>query len=335
MALIGARLFLSRQGPDRYLVHKVIIAKAMARLRKDSPRRAYYIFMKILGTGLSGLVGSRIIELLSDHHSFENLSLDTGIDITKKDLVDTYIDRSDAPWVFHFAAITDVDGAEKEKELKEKSEAWVVNVLATEYIVEACKRTQKNLLYISTDFVFDGTREQYSEDDNPNPQSWYAITKYEGEKRVMALGSSALIIRIAFPYRVQFVGKKDFVSSIRNTLESGQKLLSPTDQLFTPTFIDDIAWAIDRLIQNNASGIFHVVGSQALSPFDAGQKIAKAFGLNVNLVKPTTFSQYYQGRAPRPFRAALKNDKITKFGVGMSTFDEGLATIASQPFKGN
>jgi dTDP-4-dehydrorhamnose reductase len=91
--------------------------------------------MKILGTGLSGLVGGRIVELLQDRYEFENLSLETGVDITKPGVVDEYIAKSEAPWVWHFAARTDVDGIEAEKSQGEHSLTWTVNVKATEHVM--------------------------------------------------------------------------------------------------------------------------------------------------------------------------------------------------------
>lgn len=283
--------------------------------------------MKILGTGLSGMVGSRVVELLSPSFQFENLSLETGVDITKKETVDQYIASSDAPWIFHFAARTDVDGAEKERTLKEKSPTWIVNVLATQYIIDACKRTGKKLLYISTDFVFDGTRDEYREEDLPNPLSWYAITKYEGERRVSSLRDHGLIVRIANPYRIDTFAKPDFVHKIIDRLKNHQEVVAANDQIFVPTFIDDIARALNILVENNASGVYHVVGGQALSPFAAAQKIAAVFGLDLSLVKSTTFAEYFAGRAPRPFHAHLKNDKITQLGVVMHSFDEVLPHI--------
>lgn len=286
--------------------------------------------MKIIGTGLSGLVGSRIVEILSQEHEFTNLSLDTGVDITDKDIVSGKIRESDAPWVFHFAAKTDVDGCEKDKASGREGDTWKINVSATEYIVEVCTVSKKRLLYISTDFVFDGTKDFYTENDTPHPLSWYAKTKYEGEKRVGALGDHSLIIRISFPYRAKFTGKTDFVAGIRNKLIDGQNIMTPGDQIIVPTFIDDIARAIHTLISSSASGIYHVTGSQALSPFDAGIKIARIFGLDGSLIGKTTFADYYKNRAPRPFHAVLKNDKIQKFGIKMSTFDEGLDTIKHQ-----
>lgn len=286
--------------------------------------------MNIIGTGLSGLVGSRVVELLSPAFSFEDLSLDTGVDITKADIVVPRIESSPAAWVLHFAAKTDVDGAEHERELGVQSSFWIVNVKATEYIVAACKRSGKRLLYVSTDYVFDGTKDVYTEEDAPNPQGWYAVTKYEGEKRVAELGDTSLIIRIANPYRAQFDTKPDFVAKIREKLAAGEHILSPSDQLFVPTFIDDIAQAIRTLMGQNASGVYHIVGSVALSPFAAAKAVARTFGLDQSLVTPTTFTSYFTGRAPRPFRAALKNDKITKLGVRMATFDEGLKEVKRQ-----
>lgn len=279
--------------------------------------------MNIIGTGLSGLVGSGVIEILSSRYGFEDLSLDTGVDITNEESVRERIEKSNAPWVFHFAARTDVDGAEKERELGEKGPTWIVNVVATQNIASVCRETGKRLLYISTDYVFDGTKEFYTEEDTPNPKGWYAFTKYEAELRV---GKDALIIRIANPYRKEFP-KLDFVRKIVETLENRQSVLAATDQVFVPTFIDDVALALEKLIEKNASGIYHVVGSQALSPYEAAVRIAEVFGFDSSLVGKTTFREYFEGRAPRPQRAVLKNDKIAKFGIEMHSFDEGLKLI--------
>ena len=286
--------------------------------------------MKIIGTGLSGLVGSRVVELLSPLFSFEDLSLDTGVDITKEAVVVSRIRASEASWVFHFAAKTDVDGAEKERELGEQSGTWIVNVCGTKYIVDACRQSGKRLLYVSTDYVFDGVSGVYTEEDIPNPQSWYAMTKYEGEKLVAELADRSLIIRIANPFRDHFLPRPDFVAKIREKLVAGEQITSPSDQLLTPTFIDDIAYAVKTLIDRNASGVYHIVGDDALSPFAAAKAVAKNFGFDTSLVRQTTFASYFAGRAPRPFRAHLKNDKITKFGVRMATFEEGLKEIKKQ-----
>ena len=110
-------------------------------------------------------------------------------------------------------------------------------------------------------------------------------------------------------------------------LSTGQPILGATDQLFVPTYIDDIATALDALISHNSSGLYHVVGSSALSPYDAGKMIAKMWGFADSLVQKTTFAQFFSSRAPIPQYAALKNDKISSLGVQMRTFEEGLQEV--------
>ncbi len=286
--------------------------------------------MNILGTGLSGLIGSRVTALLSPGFSFEDLSHKTGVDITQYDQVNEKIEASDAPWVFHFAAYTDVQGAEKEKELGKESAAWKVNVDATANIAEICKKTGKHLLYLSTDYVFDGQKKEYSESDTPNPQGWYTMTKYEGEKIVAGLGPLGLIVRISNPYRANPVGKRDWVHKMMDRLSTGQPISGPEDQLFVPTFVDDLAGVIRTLVEKNHSGIVHAGGGSALSPYQAAQKIAALYGYDMSLVTPNTFAKFSEGRAPYPQYAVLKNDTLTAWGISMRTFDDGLAEVKRQ-----
>lgn len=293
--------------------------------------------MKILGTGLSGLVGSRVVELLTPSHSFVNYSLEQGVDITNADDIISRITRqSDAPWVLHLAAYTNVQQAEADEAQGEQSSAWKVNVAATQNIVNACEATGKRLLYVDTDYAFDGSKMNYTEDDEIHPLGYYAKTKSEGARRVLTLGDKGLVIRISNPYRANPVGlpadrhgKKDFVHKMLERMQSGGDIVAPTDQLFVPTFIDDIAVAIDKLLSTEASGIYHVVGSQAISPFDAAKSIARTYGCDDALVKPTTFADYFMGKAPIPQYAVLANDKVTSLGVVMRGFDEGIRAVKS------
>jgi dTDP-4-dehydrorhamnose reductase len=283
--------------------------------------------MKLLGTGLSGMVGSFVTDKLKDEYEFENLSLETGVDITKPDVVNDYFSKSSASWVLHFAAVTDVDRAEQEKDLGEKSSAWIVNVGATETIVASCKKYNKKLLYISTDFVFHGGDHEYTEEDTPDPIGWYATTKYEGEKRVGELGENGLIMRIAFPYGALPGPKQDFVAKLRDRLKNKQPVTAPVDQMFVPTYLGDIAQGIQVLLRNNASGTYHVVGSTCLSSFEAAVSIAQTFGYDRSVIQRTTAATYYQGRALRAFQLRIGNAKIQKLGLKPLTFAEGLAKI--------
>lgn len=285
--------------------------------------------MNIIGTGLSGLVGSRVTELLSHEYHFTNLSLETGVDITDHTALAERISQSEAPWVFHFAAYTDVDQAENDRTAGTGGKVWKINVTATEHLVKLCSATGKRLLYVSTDYVFDGQKESYSESDEPDPEGWYGITKYEGELRVRELGKQGLIIRIANPYRSSWAGKPDFVHKVRLSLSDKNPISAPDDQIFVPTLIDDIAGAVRFLTQSSAYGIYHVVGSQMISPYLAVRLIAENFGITGITVHPVKFKQYFLNRSPRPLLAGLKNDKISKSGIRMNTFTDGLKIIRS------
>ncbi len=308
--------------------------------------------MKILGTGLTGLVGSRVVELLKNKYEFENLSRSSGVDITDKNQVLEKIKSSDAQIVLHLAAKTDVDGCEEDKALGQDGEAWKINVDGTKNIADVCSQIGKKLIYISTDFVFDGTPKNaylaseaftlapargassgqakaYAEKDFPNPINWYGQTKYEGEKIVKALKTPWIIARIAYPYRASFP-KMDFFRVILDRLEKGESIAAVTDHIFTPTFIDDLTFALNALINSNSQGIFHVVGSQSLTPYDAALLIAKTFNLDQNLISKTTRKEFFKEGAQRPFQLTLKNDKITKLGIKMKPFGEGLQKVKEQ-----
>lgn len=283
--------------------------------------------MRILGTGLFGLVGSRVAELLSPKYELEF----SKEDITDKDSIQKIIESSTSSFVLHLAAKTDVDGCEKDKEKGEEGDAWKINVLGTQNIADICAKSGKKLIYISTDFVFDGKKNTgYVEEDSPNPINWYGKTKYEGELRVQDSNCDFLIARIAYPYRANYDQKSDFARGLIEKIKNGAELSMITDHIMTPTYIDDIASALDTLIGKNESGIFHMVGDEAISPYDAAQIICKIFGFDKSKINETKREKFFQGRAPRGFNLYLKNDKIKRLGIKMRSFKEGILEIKNQ-----
>ena len=287
----------------------------------------------IFNIGGNGLVGSRISELLSPQYSVINVGPTQGVDITDSESVLQAIKQTNFENIVLLAAKADVDGCEEDKELGEEGEAWKINVEGTKNVVEACRQFSKKLFYISTDFVFNGEKEigeQYSEIDSPNPINWYAKTKYEGEKILQEKSENYCIIRIAYPYRSAFEQKKDFMRAIKGRLEQNLPVKAITDHYFTPTFIDDFVFALASLIEHDASGLYHVVGSQTLSPYDAALHIAETFNFDKNLISGTTRQEFFAGKAERPFNLSLNNAKITELGVKMKTFEEGLEEIKKQ-----
>lgn len=304
----------------------------------------------LLTIGGSGMVGSRVTELLTDRYTIIDESRETGFDITDMRSVLDKLRSSDAEWVVLYAAKADVEGCEKdrvrdaeflsgtlsENVILEEKTAWALNVLGARNVVNGCKETGKKLVYISTDFVFGGddTPEAgYTEESKPHPINWYGQTKYEAEQLVSGLPGVWAIVRLAYPYRAAFDMKKDFVRTFVSLLEAGKQLNLVTDHINNPTFIDDIASAMDAIFTSGEKGIYHVTGSSALSPYDEGLLVAKVFGLDETFLGKTTRKEFFKGRASRPFNLKMNNDKIEKMGVTMTGFEEGLEMVKMQMAK--
>jgi dTDP-4-dehydrorhamnose reductase len=272
--------------------------------------------LKIALTGASGLVGSRIVELLNNDFTFISLP-QNQMDITDREAVVRKVINTDFDIFLHLAGYTNVDNAEKEKRV-----AFKINRDGTKNVHDAVRKKGKKFIYISTDFVFDGKNPPYFEDSKPNPISLYGLSKYEGEK---VLDERAMIVRISYPYRKSFELKKDFVQTIRGLLEKGKPLAMVTDSLMTPTFIDDIAFALKYLFINFSEGVFHINGADSLSPYEAGKIIAKTCGLDQTLILPTTYEAYFQGKAFRSQYSDMKSKKNNFYR--MKSFAEGLGEL--------
>lgn len=276
------------------------------------------------------MVGSRITELLKDKYAFDDLSITNGTDITNPESLDVIKNDREHKVVILLAAKADVDGCEQDRGLGEQGTAWKINVIGTQNVVNACLESQKKLIYISTDFVFDGSstpENGYEETDKPNPVNWYAETKYRGEEIVRNSNLPYIISRIAYPYRKDFELKKDFVRAIIDRLKNNLPIAAISDHKMTPTFIDDIAFALDKLIEADHTGIFHVTGSQSLTPYSAALLIADQFGFDKKLITQTTRAEYFKDKAQRPFNVSMNNSKLINLGVEMKRFEDGLKEL--------
>lgn len=288
--------------------------------------------MILLGTGLSGLVGSRIVELLGSSYEFEDISRKTGTDITDATATLARIKKSSSAFVLHFAAYTNVEQAEKDKALGEKSDAWQINVIGTQNVIAACERLGKKLIAISTDMVFPGDQAlgaKYNEEDQRGPTNWYATTKYEAELRIEKAQCPWTILRIAYPYRASYT-KNDSVRIFLSKLRANEKINAVTDHYFTPTFIDDIAPVLQLVIEKNLQGKFHVVGDASVSPYQIATAVAKSFDLDSSLITKTTREAFFKDRAKRPFNLSLRNARIKSLGVSLHAFADGLQEVKKQ-----
>lgn len=288
-----------------------------------------YSKKNLLIIGGTGLLGSRITELLGEKINLKNLSRVDGVDITNPESLQA-IENNSHEFVLLLAAKADVDGCEKDKSLGKEGDAWKINVEGVRNVAKVCLKSNKKLIYVSTDFVFNGEDtpvDGYTEDSTPDPINWYATTKFEGEKALRETGTKYIIARTAYPYRKELKTKTDFVRAIGGKLKEGKEVLAVSDHFMSPTFIDDFAQAIGKVIEEDASGIFHITGGQSLSPFEAAILIAKEIKADLHLVKKTTRAEFFKDRAQRPFNLSMKNAKISELGVVMCPFSQGIEKI--------
>lgn len=272
--------------------------------------------MKIAVTGVNGLVGSRVAELLKEKHTiipFESRDLD----ITDGETVSSVLGKKDYDLLLHMAAYTNVDGAETEKD-----KAHAVNVEGTKNLFDAVTAAGKKMIYISTDFVFDGKIPPFDEESKPNPIGYYGQTKYEGEQ---VLNNQAMIVRISYPYGFPSEKKPDFVQRLRQVLEHNKAITMIADSAMTPTFIDDIALGLEYLATHYKPEIYHLVGGKSYTPFEVGTSIAKHYELPESLIMPTTYKDYMKGKAARPQYSIIMTSKNTF--TPMKTFEDGMAHL--------
>jgi len=288
--------------------------------------------MKIIGTGLSGLVGSRIIEL-NPNIEFINISIETGISILDPlTLEKVFIDNPDAEIVLHLAAFTDTNAAWDQKGDK-TGLCYQLNVNGTQNMVNLCQKYGKYLIHISTDYVFNGTKTTpYTEDDPTSAIEWYGETKAIAEKVVLDSGVNASIVRLAFPYRAKYDTKIDIVRKIKFKIENSDTLNLFDDQITTPTFVDDIANGLKTFFATKPAGIYHLVGSSSQSPYQMAIIIAEVFGLDKSKIIATKLSDYLKTENVRPFakNVALSNDRVKALGIIMKTLREGLEEMKRQ-----
>jgi dTDP-4-dehydrorhamnose reductase len=208
--------------------------------------------------------------------------------------------------VVHAGAATDVERCEREP-----AWAYAVNAEGTRRVAEACRVVGAWLLYVSTDYVFDGTKGQpYLEDDRPSPLNAYGRSKLAGETSLRALAPHWAIVRTAWLYGD--IGR-NFVATILGRLRAGTSLAVVTDQVGSPTYAVDLAEGILRLVACQASGIFHLTNSGACSWFDFARAIARGVGADPTRVAPITSADLGL-HARRPAYSVLSNTAWIRLG---------------------
>lgn len=294
---------------------------------------------KVLVLGHTGLVGSSFVDLYRNKFSFITAGRndsDIYLDLLVKDNIKKTILNTNAEVVINFAAYTAVDEAEKQKGDLE-GEVYMINTFAPGLIAKYCKESGKRFIQLSTDYVFDGEQgnRPYNEEAIVRPvDSWYVITKYQGEQEVLKMGSHAIVARISYPYSAKYKRKLDFARVILSRVQNGQTFSAISDQKIKPTNVYDIAKALTILIDSKSSGIFHIAGKYGndfVTPYEFAKKLCKIFQLDKNLLKSITFDELSKVRvASRPKHTWLDTSKIEKLGMAFKDLDQSLSLFKKQ-----
>ena len=285
--------------------------------------------MRVLVIGAGGFLGQKIYKTFSE--SFEtygatNLETDNlYLDITNIDSIKNVLEKVKPNIVINCAGLTDVDYLEGHPDVAEK-----VNVGGIKNISDVCSKAKMKLIGISTDYVFDGKKGDYTEDDKPNPINVHGNAKFNEEKTIKGSMKDYIIARVSVLYGYNSPNdKQTFVNWVIKKLETGEKIRVIDDQLNTPTLIDDIASALIHLIKAEKNGIYHITGSEKISRYDFALKVAETFKLNKDLIEPIKTSDL-KWKAKRPMDSSLSINKLMKEGVRMSGINEGLRRMKAQ-----
>ncbi|WP_421077870.1 dTDP-4-dehydrorhamnose reductase [Methanothermococcus sp. Ax23] len=241
------------------------------------------------------------------------------VDIANENKIKETIMGINPDFVINTAAITNVDLCETEREL-----AYKTNALAVGYIGEACKKLNIPLCHISTDYVFDGEKGNYVEDDEVNPINYYGWTKAEGEKVLNELNYDLTsIVRISVPYFISPV-KVNFFMWVLNTLKEGNEVNAVTDQWNTPTYVPELTDGIIKIYEKDVNDLLHFGGGEKVSRYEFALKVAEIFDLNKDLIKPIRSSEL-GWKANRPKDTSLNSGKVEKLlGIKLKNVNECL-----------
>jgi dTDP-4-dehydrorhamnose reductase len=183
--------------------------------------------------------------------------------------------------VINCAALTNLEECEKHP-----GQAKILNIHLARDLAEDCMKRKIKLIHLSTDAVFDGTKQgAYTEEDEPNPQNIYAQTKLAGEQAVRDAYPQAIIARVNF-FGWSMSGRRSLAEFFFNNLSEGRNVNGFTDVIFCPMWVTDLSRILIRMLENNLSGLYHVVGSQAIDKYRFGLEVARRFGLPENLILP-------------------------------------------------
>jgi len=287
---------------------------------------------KVLVTGASGLLGARLADFLSNtyevvstHRTQAIQGSSVRMDVTDRDAVLKVLSRFSPGVVVHAAAETNVDRCETNKDA-----AWKVNVDGTRNVAMGCARIGVKLVYVSTDYVFDGKKGLYVEDDRPNPVNYYGLTKLKAEESVEEICSDFVIARPSVLYGWHRK-KLNFATWVIDSLRNGRGISVVKDHYNSPTLVDELAEVVLTILQRGLTGVYHTAGAEKVSRYEFAVNIADMFELDKSLITPVKMSELNVWQAKRPRDSSLCIDKLRGMaGVQPLPLDEALKILKNR-----
>jgi dTDP-4-dehydrorhamnose reductase len=296
--------------------------------------------MKILITGSNGLLGQKLLHKLRQDSSVELFATSKGenrvseqngyayfeLDITDQKQVAELIANKKPDVVINTAAMTNVDLCEDERRACD-----ALNVEAVRYLADACEKIDAHLIQISTDFIFDGEDGPYTEQDKPNPLSYYGLSKLKSEQILQAHSVKWTVLRTIIVFGVgERLSKGNIVLWAKGALTKGDPLNIIDDQFRAPTLAEDLADICILAAKKKALGIFNASGKDIMSIYEIVERIAKHYGNstdNLNKISTATLKQ----KAGRPPKTGFILDKSrNELGYNPHSFEECLTIIDQQ-----
>jgi dTDP-4-dehydrorhamnose reductase len=291
---------------------------------------------RVLICGSNGLLGQRLALLLCSQTQYEVLNTShhrsfvfdrrlfdyTQLDIRSKGDTKSLISSFQPEVILNAAASTDLEWCEANRE-----EAWKVNVVGVENLVEAAKKVGATLVHVSSDYVFDGKGGPYSEQDRPAPLSYYGKTKLAGENAIRISGIPHAIVRTIALFGHGIDVRDNYALWVLKNLRERKLIHCASDMISNPTYVGDLSFAITKIFELGRTGLYHVCGPERLSRFEFAQKIAAAFALEGSFIKAATASEL-DDSAHRPLSSGFITLKAeTQLSFKPLALDQALAVM--------
>lgn len=295
---------------------------------------------KVLVTGSNGLLGQKLTERILDKNDFELIATAKGpnrytikegyiyvdMDILDEANVLDVISRYQPDAVINTAAMTNVDTCEVEKEA-----CWALNVKSVEYLINACRKNNIQLVHLSTDFIFDGLAGPYKEDDLPCPVSFYGESKLAAELLLKESEIDWTVLRTIIVYGVvNDMSRSNIVLWAKGALEKGNPINIVNDQWRMPTLAEDLAEICLLAVSKRAKGVYNASGKDMMSIIELVEQVADFYGLDKSLINPISSASLNQA-AKRPVKTGFILDKsIKELGYVPHSFIEGMKIMEAQ-----